>query len=487
MTDHIMPLWTSEDAKSATGGKTNTVWEASGVSIDSRSTQPGDLFIALVGPNQDGHQFVTKALEAGAAAAVVSQLDATYSGTLEEPSNLLHVADTAGALEDLARKARARTTAKIIAVTGSVGKTSIKEMLRLVLSEQGQTYATKGNLNNHWGLPLSLARMPESSEFGVLEMGMNHKGEILPLTQMAQPHVAIVSTVEPVHSEFFASIEDIADAKAEIFAGVEPLGCAVLNGDNAMISHLSKAAVEAGVSDIRIFGSDVDADCRLVNASLGATGSVVSVELRGKQFQFELNIPGRHWVQNALGVLCAVDAAGADAERAANCLKDMEGLKGRGCRYDVSLPDGRFVLIDESYNASPVSMKAAIDVLGHSDVGPGGRKIAVLGDMLELGDDAKALHAGLAEALIANAIDLVFTTGDCMTALASALPDHMRAGHASPVEELSPLVCDIIRSGDVITVKGSFGSRTGVVVQDLLEMENHAPCDGPPPQAVNGS
>lgn len=487
MVDHSTPLWTSDEAERATGGKTNTVWEASGVSIDSRTIVPGDLFVAIVGPHHDGHQFVEKALAAGAAAAIISHLDPSFSDSPDRPTNLLYVENTTVALEGLARAARARTAAKIIAVTGSVGKTSIKEMLRLVLSDQGKTFATAGNLNNHWGLPLSLARMPADTEFGVFEMGMNHKGEILPLTQMARPHVAMISTIEPVHSEFFASIEEIADAKAEIFFGVEPLGCVVLNGDNQMLSHLSKAAVEAGVSDIRIFGTDADADCRLVNAALGATESVVNAELRGKQFQFELNIPGRHWMLNALGVLCAVDSAGADAERAASRLKDMEGLKGRGCRYDVSIPDGRFVLIDESYNASPVSMKAAIAVLGQSKPSAGGRKIAVLGDMLELGAGSDSIHAGLAETLIDNAIDLVFTTGEYMAALSSALPSHMRAGHANSVEKLSPLVCSSVRSGDVVTVKGSFGSRTGEIVKKLLELENHSPSDGPAPQAVNGN
>ena len=488
MTQNSHTLWTSEEAMRATGGTAEGTWQAGNVSIDSRTIKDGDLFVAIVGPSHDGHQHVAAALSAGAVAAIVSnQSNIVLPETDTQCDCLLRVDNTMTALEDLARFARSRTAAKIIAVTGSVGKTGSKEMLKMILSEQGHTTATAGNLNNHWGLPLSLARMPKDTDFGVFELGMNHSGEIKPLTIMARPDVALITTIEMAHSEFFNSIEDIADAKAEIFAGVEPSGCVVLNADNPMFSRLAEAATRTGISDIRTFGSAKNADCRLVDVELGGSGSCVIAELRGQQIKFEISVPGRHWVLNALGVLCCVDAAGADVVRAAAKLIDMSELKGRGRQHRLSISGGTLVLIDESYNASPASMKAAIEVLGGSPVGEGGRKIAVLGDMLELGQNADSLHEELVSVLSDNAVDLVFTTGQHMSALWSALPSQMRGGHAVTAQKLLPLVRSVVRPGDVVTVKGSLGSRTGLIVDDLLKLECGLNNDVQNPHVVNGN
>ena len=485
MTHSYISLWTSEEAIKATGGASVGQWQADGVSIDSRSIEPGDLFVAIVGPSNDGHQYVANALQMGAAAAVVDKPG--FSLPDSENEKLLRVESTTAGLDDLARFARERTSAKIIAVTGSVGKTGSKEMLKMVLGEQGRTTATTGNLNNHWGLPLSLARMPTDTEFGVFEMGMNHTGEIIPLTKMARPHVALISTVEPAHSEHFKSIDDIADAKAEIFEGVEPSGVVVLNADNPMFERLYGAAKKSGISDIRSFGLAVDADCRLLDVELGTSHSRVVIQLRGKEIKFQIGVPGRHWVQNALGVLCVVDAVGADAEMAAAKLIDMGGLKGRGRQHVLSISGGTFALIDESYNASPASMKAAIEVLGDANVADGGRKIAVLGDMLELGSEAMSIHEKLTEALIENEIDLVFTTGQFMSALFDVLPPYMRGGHASTAQKLSSLVRSVFRPGDVVTIKGSLGSEVGLIVDELLKLECDLGAYTPLRHMVNGN
>lgn len=481
------PLWTSEEAVQATQGSCNTSWQASGVSIDSRTVEPGDMFIALTGPNHDGHQFIGKAFGNGAAAAVIQTSERPTAEMNFEQAHLLSVENTNQALEKLAGIARRRTTARVIAVTGSVGKTGTKEMLRLVFSGQGMTTATSGNLNNHFGLPLSLARMPKETEFGVFELGMSAPGEIEPLAKMAKPHVALITSIEAAHSEFFNSVDEIADAKAEIFKGLEPDGTAVLNADNPMIDRLSMRAAEAGIGDVRTFGEAENADCKLLDLIMTSTSSQAVINLRGKQIRFEMRLPGRHWVQNALGVLCAVDACGADPHAAAIKLKEMSGLKGRGRHHAIPIPGGAFTLIDESYNASPASVRAAIEVLGRAPTLAGGRKIAVLGDMLELGDQAVSLHESLADELIDNRIDLVFTTGPYMASLSSALPAAMRGGHADTAQTLSPLVQSIIRSGDVVTIKGSFGSRTALIVEELLNRQWNVDGDPSASLVVNGN
>jgi len=480
-------IWTADEVLQATGGEVSGRWAACGVSIDSRAIEPGDLFVAIVGPTNDGHVFVSNALSSGAVAAIVEKPATNSADILNHQQQLVFVENTASALEGLAKSARERTEAKIIAVTGSVGKTGTKEMLKHVLADQGRTAATSGNLNNHFGLPLSLSRMPGETEFGVFEMGMSSSGEITPLSKLARPHVALITAIEFAHSEFFASIEGIADAKAEIFSGLEPSGVAVLNADNALFARLAKAANTQGVSDVRSFGKAAGSDCQLLELEMKPESSLVLVDLRGKRIQFELSVPGRHWVQNALGVLCAVDAAGADPVKAALKLSQMPGLQGRGRWHRLSISGGDFYLIDESYNASPASMRAAIEVLGKSSPAEGGRKIAVLGDMLELGDQAKAMHAGAAIDLQNNGIDLVFTTGQLMASLSEALPSSMRGGHASAANQLFPLLRSVIRPSDVVMVKGSNGSRTSLIVDDLLKLEQDQADPTTSAYAVNGN
>ena len=462
-------LWTSEEAEMATGGKASGPWEAMDVSIDSRTLVPGDLFIAVKGPNFDGHEFSAAAIAAGASAVVIDH----DPGDLENEGPVLRVADTMQALCDLGVSARRRTSARIIAVTGSVGKTGSKEALKFVLSRQAKTCANKGSLNNHWGLPLSLSRLPEQAIFGVFEMGMNHPGEITPLSLMARPHVVLITNVEAVHSAQFDSVEAIAAAKAEIFSGVEPGGVAVLNRDNEHFYQLSEAARKQGIDRIISFGVSEDADFRLAEETLDTEGSSVILDINGQIISYRLGVVGHHWVMNSLGVLAAVAAAGGNVSEAARAFGDITAPKGRGRVHRIAVSGHPFTLIDESYNASPVSMNAAFEVLGQALTGPGGRRIAVLGDMLELGPNSAERHAGLAGSLERNGIDLVFTAGSDMAHLRDAIAPGMRGGHAENTEILLRTVMPAIRSGDVVMVKGSLGSRTGLIVGALLaESEN---------------
>ena len=462
------PLWTAEDAAAATSGQATRPWSATGVSIDSRKVAPGDLFVAIKGPNFDGHDFVAKALEAGAAAALVSTVPPGVPGD----APLLAVEqDTLSALGDLGHVARLRTRARVVGVTGSVGKTGTKEALRHVLSAQGRTFATEGSLNNHWGVPLSLARMPEDSEFGVFELGMNHAGELGPLSRQVMPDVAVITTVEAAHLEFFDSVEAIADAKAEIFEGMNPNGVAVLNRDNPHFGRLLAAARTQGLSRIWSFGSHADADARLVDVSLHATCSAVTAVVRGERIQYSLALPGKHWVMNSLAVLLAVKALGADVAAAARALSTLKPVKGRGTSRRVNAAQGAFTLIDESYNASPAAMAATFAVLGRIDPGAGGRRIAVLGDMRELGDRADALHAGLAEPLRAARVDAVYACGPHMRALFDRLPAAMRGAWTETSAELAAILTGAVRGGDVVLVKGSLGSRMATVVDALSALD----------------
>lgn len=461
-------LWTSSEAQTATGGTlVHPGWEALGVAIDSRTVVAGDLFVALKGPSHDGHDHVAQALAAGAVAAVVERIPED----LPDGAALLLVKDTLAALGDLGRAARARSTAKVIAVTGSVGKTGTKEMLRLALTEQGETHASVGSFNNHWGVPLSLARLPRSARFAVFELGMNHPGEITPLTRLVRPHLAIITTVEAVHTAFFKSTDDIADAKAEIFLGLESGGVAVLNRDNRHFRRLAAAAGHAGVETILSFGSHIDASARLLDCGIDPDETAVFALLKDHAVAYRIGVPGLHWAMNSLAVLLAVRGVGGDPDRAARKLIDMTPPKGRGERHVVRLGHGSFEVIDESYNASPVSMKAAIATLAAARPAKGARRIAVLGDMLELGCDASALHAGLAAAIEAWRIDLVFTAGPLMASLYAAIPEHKRGCHAASSDEAAPLVKAAVRPGDVVMVKGSAGSRMGKVVKTLIEGE----------------
>jgi UDP-N-acetylmuramoyl-tripeptide--D-alanyl-D-alanine ligase len=434
-----------------------------GISIDSRTLPKGDAFFAIQGENRDGHDFVDAALKQGAGLAVVSRAQAARFAD----ASLLAVDDVLEALRDLARAARARSHAKIVAVTGSVGKTGTKEALRLALSADGETHASAASYNNHWGVPLSLARLPASAKYAVFEIGMNHAGEITPLTQLVRPHIAIVTAIEPVHLEYFGSLDRIADAKAEIFLGVEPDGAAVLNRDNAQFKRLSDAAKAAGVARIVSFGENKDADARLMRHSLHAECSAVEARILGHDVTYKLGAPGRHLVVNSLAVLAAVALAGADLALGALALNKLKPAAGRGTRITLAVPGGSALLIDESYNANPASMRAAIALLGQAPVGPSGRRIAVLGDMLELGDEGAVLHRSLAVPLAAAKVDLVFCSGPQMRVLWEALPSGTRGGYAESAAALEPSVLGAVRAGDAVMVKGSLGSKMGPIVKAL--------------------
>nr|WP_068431873.1 UDP-N-acetylmuramoylalanyl-D-glutamyl-2,6-diaminopimelate--D-alanyl-D-alanine ligase [Magnetospirillum sp. XM-1]CUW38584.1 UDP-N-acetylmuramoyl-tripeptide--D-alanyl-D-alanine ligase\ len=462
----IRPLWTSaETAAAVAGTPSGPAWEAGGVSIDSRTVQSGDLFIALEGPNHDGHDHVASALAGGAAAAIVHKLPRGIA----EDAPLVLVRDTMAALQDLGLASRARAQARIVAVTGSVGKTGTKEMLALSLSDQGATHYSVGSFNNHWGVPLSLARMPAACRYAIFEIGMNHPGEITPLVRMVRPHVAVVTTVEAVHMEFFTSTAEIASAKAEIFDGLEAGGTAVLPRDNPHFALLEAAARTRGIADVRTFGNHIESTARLLDCAVDSQSTAVFALLADHPLSYRVGIAGRQWAMNSLAVLLAVEALGADVNLAALALAAMAAPKGRGQRRQVEIEGGSFELIDESYNASPVSMKAAIAMLASVRPLEGGRRIAVLGDMLELGPQGPALHASIAEAAESWNIDLVFTAGPLMTHLDEALAGHRRGGHGADADAVAALVKAMVRPGDVVMVKGSAGSRMGRVVNALAE------------------
>jgi UDP-N-acetylmuramoyl-tripeptide--D-alanyl-D-alanine ligase len=370
-------------------------------------------------------------------------------------------------LRALGCAARARLKGKVIGVTGSVGKTGTKEALRLALSSEGETHASVASYNNHWGVPLSLARCPQTARFAIFEMGMNHAGEIEPLTRMVRPHVAIITTVEPVHLEFFPSIEGIADAKAEIFLGLEPRGAAVINRDNPQYERLRQKAEAAKVGRIVSFGEQADADVRVTKFSLHPDCSVVQANVLGTDITYKLGTPGKHLIWNSLAVLAAASLAGADLALAALALAELKPTTGRGARVTLGLPGGTAELIDESYNANPASMRAALALLAQADVGQRGRRIAVLGDMLELGAEGPALHRGLAAAVIAGNVDLVFCSGPLMKHLWDALPSERRGGYAEASPALESSLLAAVQPGDAVMVKGSLGSRMGPLVKAL--------------------
>jgi UDP-N-acetylmuramoyl-tripeptide--D-alanyl-D-alanine ligase len=435
-----------------------------GLSIDTRTINPGEAFFAIQGENRDGHEFVEGALNAGAGLAVVAR---SKSAAMPKGAPLLAVDDVLGALNDLARASRARSPAKIVAVTGSVGKTGTKEALRLVFGRQGETHASAASYNNHWGVPLSLALMPERAQFAVFEIGMNHAGEITPLVKLVRPHIAMITTIAPVHLEFFGTLEAIADAKAEIFLGVDPAGAAVINADIPQFARLESAAQAAGISRIVSFGERAEADARLVKASLQADISTVQAHIFGHDVTYKLGAPGRHMVDNSLGVLAAAQLLGADLALAALALADLKAPAGRGARVTLDVPGGTVLLIDESYNANPASMRAALALLGQVPMRGLGRRIAVLGDMLELGPEGARLHAQLADAVVGHSVDLVYCSGPLMKSLWDALPSERRGGYADDSAALEPIVLKAITVGDAVMVKGSLGSRMGRIVKAL--------------------
>ncbi|MCE1236814.1 MAG: UDP-N-acetylmuramoylalanyl-D-glutamyl-2,6-diaminopimelate--D-alanyl-D-alanine ligase [Hyphomicrobiales bacterium] len=458
-------LWTLADFAAGCGGRVvgRPVERIEGISIDSRTIGAGDAFFAIKGEARDGHDFVEAALKYDAAVCVVAE-----DRLADLPANGRYVAvdDVLAALERLGRAARARSKAKIVAVTGSVGKTSTKEALRHVLSDQGKTHASVASYNNHWGVPLTLARMPADCRWAIFEIGMNHPGEITPLTAMVRPHVAVVTTVAPVHLAQFRDIEEIAEAKAEIFSGLEPNGAAVIDGDVAQIDILTRGAAAAGARIVR-FGEGAACEARLLVVSLQADNSTAVASILGSEITYKIGAPGRHVVKNSLAVLAVVALVGADLARAGLALAAMTPPKGRGERHTLHLGHGEALLIDESYNANPASMRAAIDLLGQTPVGLKGRRIAVLGDMLELGPQGERLHVDLAGSLKAARIDRVYCAGPLMHALWHALPPEMQGAQATASKDIEAPLLAALQPGDAVMIKGSNGSRMGPIVETL--------------------
>jgi UDP-N-acetylmuramoyl-tripeptide--D-alanyl-D-alanine ligase len=463
-------LWTRDDLEAATGGR--LIGEArpiGGASIDTRTLQPGDLFFAVRGEARDGHDFVADALERGAGAAVVSQVRAA---DLSAHGPVLAVPESGAdpvltAMIRLGEAARARTDAQVVAVTGSVGKTGTKEALRHVLEGQGETHASAASYNNHWGVPLTLARMPRTTRYGVFEIGMNHPAEIVPLTAQVRPDIALITTVEPVHIEHFASISAIADAKGEIFSGLEPGGVAIINRDSALYDRLLAHARASRAGRVVSFGEHPDADVRAQTIVLRPDLSVVDAVVMGQPVTYKLGTAGRHTALNSLGVMAVIHALGADLAEAALSLAGLAPPVGRGERTALEIDGGTAYLVDESYNANPASVRAAIATLAGIETGPRGRRIAVLGDMLELGAASPDLHRGLAEAIEAARIDLVFASGPLMRNLFEALPVSRRGGVADTAADLIEPLTRNLRSGDAVMVKGSNGSRMGRIVEVL--------------------
>ncbi|MFZ2019444.1 MAG: UDP-N-acetylmuramoylalanyl-D-glutamyl-2,6-diaminopimelate--D-alanyl-D-alanine ligase [Methyloceanibacter sp.] len=458
------PLWTIGEIVAATGGSClgAATTPVTGLSIDSRSLAPGEGFVAIRGPNRDGHSFVEGALRSGAAFAIV---DRSFPSGDEE--RLVRVGDTLEALNALGRAARARAPDTIvIAVTGSAGKTGTKEALKLALAPSGSVHASIKSFNNHWGVPLSLANMPKDVRFGVFEIGMNHAGEIDVLTRLVRPHIAIVTTIAPVHLGFFRSVEEIGDAKAEIFHGLEPGGVAIINRDNPHYQRLKKRALEHGAKIVG-FGEAKDAEARSVARELMADGSLSTADILGETVTYRLTVPGRHILINSLAVLAAVKVAGGDLAAAAKALADLKAQPGRGARTVIPLPDGAVTIIDESYNANPASMRMALATLPMIPRSDFKRRVAVLGDMLELGPEGRKLHAELARVIDGAGVDVVFACGELMGSLYQALPEGRRGAYAKTAEKLAPLLMAGVGPGDVIMVKGSLGSRMGPLVEAL--------------------
>lgn len=462
-------LWNAAAIAAAVKGKLTGDFAVTGVSIDSRSLEPGDLFVALQGPSFDGNDFAASALQRGAAGALIHR----RGKDLPPKAPVVEVADTMRALEDLGRASRARTDAKIVAVTGSVGKTSTKEALRAVLSQFGPTYASVGNLNNQWGAPLSLSRMPQDSRFGVFELGMNHAGEISPLSQMVRPHVTVITTVEPVHIEFFDSVEGIADAKAEIFDGLLPGGAAVLPFDNAHFARLEDKAKRMGAR-ILSFGTKDGAWARMTDCEVTAQGTQVTAEIGGKRLRYRIAALGAHQALNSVAVLAAAFALDLDLDHALPGFGAFEALKGRGKREALHIKGGDIELIDEGYNASPASVRAALRLLGELPTTFGGRRIVVLGDMRELGDRGAELHRGLAPDLSAAKVDQAFLVGPLMQGLYDLLPAAMRAAHKPSSDAMVETLVAAIRPGDTVLIKGSLGTRMAPLVEAVRALDKTA-------------
>ncbi|MFC0409192.1 UDP-N-acetylmuramoyl-tripeptide--D-alanyl-D-alanine ligase [Roseomonas elaeocarpi] len=452
-----MTLWTAEALRAATGGTLPGEVAVDGLSIDTRTLQPGDLFVALR-DQRDGHEFVAQALAAGAAAVLVDH-DPPGVGP---DAPLLRVADTLAGLTALGAAARARSSARFVAVTGSVGKTTTKEMLRHGLSAVAPTHAAVASYNNQWGVPLTLARQPAEARFAVIEIGMNNRGEIAPLSRLARPDVAVITVVAPAHVGHLGSEEIIAEEKADVFAGLKPGGVAVIPADGPHAARLAERAAEAGARLVR-FGLDEAAEARLLGWDGDATSSRAEVVLHGRSLRLHLPLPGRHMALNATAALAAAEALGADPAVVAEALGGFTAGAGRGARQRLPFRGGEILLLDESYNASTVSIRAALGVLGAQ---PAARRVAVLGDMLELGEHGPGLHLSLAPDAAAAA-DLVYACGPLMRGMFEALPPARRGAWAPDSAALAPVLAGALRPGDAVMIKGSLGMRMAVLVAAL--------------------
>lgn len=463
-------LWTGQDMLDAIDarpvhGLPNRV---DGISIDTRTLQPGDAFFAIAGDNTDGHKYATAAAGAGASVLVVSEDKLAALGRITIP--LMVVRDVLDALRRLAMAARARTKARIVAITGSAGKTTTKDALRHILSAQGPTHASAASYNNHWGVPLTLARMPADTRFGIFEIGMNHHNEITPLVGLVRPHVSVVTLIAAAHLGNFSDLDDIAKAKAEIFSGLVKGGTALINRDDARFDLLSTFATDYGVDTVAGFGEHKQADVRLVAHALHADCSTLKANVFGKEIALKIGIPGRHVVQNMLGALGVVSLLGGDIDRAGIALQTLGASPGRGQHFKLRVGRSSAVLIDESYNANPASVAAAMHTMANMEPHTKtGRRIAILGDMLEMGDFAEREHAALADPVRASGVDVVYLAGEAMKALAEALGDDVPVHYYQKTDDLKAGLKKALRAGDIVTVKSSNGVGFSRIVKALKQ------------------
>ena len=471
MTDLI---WTLDDMVAAMDATLEGPAPAgvTGISIDSRTIGSGEAYFAIKGDVHDGHKFVAAAAGAGAALSVVSV--GKRDELAGETGTLLVVDDVLRAMECLGIAARARMAGRVIAVTGSVGKTTTKEALRTALAPSGNVHAAAASFNNHWGVPLTLARMPADTDFGVFEIGMNHPGEITPLVKMVRPHVAIITNVAAVHLGAFNDVDEIALAKSEIFSGLEADGVALLNADDPRLGIMRQEADKVGVTRVVTFGESKGANAHMDKLIMHGSCSCLTASILGEAMAVKIGAPGRHIVQNLLAVLAACQLAGADLARAGLAMADLEAVKGRGQQHKLTMPKGSFRLIDESYNANPTSMSAALALLGASRLRDGGRRIAVLGDMLELGPTSADLHAGMASAVHEHNIDRIYLAGPEMKALADKLGSTNACIHALTIDDLIGPIRDDLRDGDILMAKASLGMGFARLIDDLLRTHPRA-------------
>ena len=457
----MMALWNAQEIAAATGGTLTADFQAHGVSINTRTLKQGDLFVALC-DQRDGHDFIADAFLKGASGALVSRIP----GGVEPTQPLVVVDDVMAALTRLAHLARARTGAQVLAVTGSVGKTTTKEMLRTVLARQGRTHASVASYNNHWGVPLSLVRMPQDTEFAIFEIGMNAPGEIAPLSQMVQPHCGLITWIAPAHMAAFENLESIAAEKAEIAAGLGQGGIMILPADSPCACILIARAQKQGATLLG-FGKTAQ-DFRLLRADQHGDCIIAHVSVRGQPCKLHLNTLGTHFVHNAMGVLAAVEALGGNPQQAALDLACWTPADGRGARYKIEAPACEFELIDDAYNANPVSVVAALEMLAQSATR--GRRVAILGDMLELGVDTMQYHTKLAQEGALQHIDYVHCIGPQMKALHSVLPASQRGLWSASAQEFLPNVANLFQAGDLVLVKASLGTKLALVVDAIRKL-----------------